>query len=97
MSHAKVILVDGPFRGEIRKVDSPYQSSLVLPIPRPVSLTEGFDPFEAAFSAVCYQIHRLKLFGERLLIGSASSGTPRDSDLRRWPAMRPRMPLSGDL
>jgi len=77
---AKVIIVDGPMRGETCKLDSPYQMTLVLPIPNsnPGSFSESV--VTSTINTVVYQIHRLRLFGEMLLVGSVDF-QPRDYDL----------------
>lgn len=77
----KVILADGPLRGEVREVDSPHVRTMAFPLMCPFPFTETTVGYEPDLSQVIYQIHRMRLFGEWLLIGSIGFMLPGDRDL----------------
>jgi hypothetical protein len=78
MSSRKVILVDGPGRGQVAECDGP-----VLFAPRqsayPWPLDEG-EQSHPLFSHVAYSIHRVSLFGRLIYVGSTRY-PPHDADL----------------
>lgn len=77
---AKVLLIDGPKRGEIYETDSPHRLAIVFPIPVPRPQVTPFDPpFLSEFKEVVYHIHRVVLFGRFILVGSTKT-KPSDQD-----------------